>query len=402
MPRYAYTTRDTAGTLESGVLTALAPSDAARNLRRDGRIVVSLTPAPDAEDSRTLSRAKIRNHEVAHFATQLSVILDAGVTLREALDSIAQDGDEQAFGGIVADLSEQVQSGTAFSVALEKYPKLFNRLFVSLVRASETSDSMGQMLQRISKYMEQEHDTRRRIKRALTYPFCMLGFCIMVVLSMLTFVLPSFEKIYASKAEVLPLPTRLLLGFSRGMMENWALLTAVIIMTTIAGWSYVGSEPGRRLLDRIRINMPIFGRMYRKAYLARSLRSLATMVSSGVTMLDGLAITAKVSGNMFYEDMWNSSARKVEKGSTLAEHLSTSPLVPRTISQMIRAGEKTGHLGDVLDRCAGFCEDELKVSIKTVTGMIEPLMIIVMGLVIGGIAIALLLPVFGISEVVAY
>ncbi len=219
---------------------------------------------------------------------------------------------------------------------------------------------------------------------------------------MLILVLPKFEKIYAGKAEILPLPTRLLLGLSRGIMENWALIIAGIIMAAIAGWSYVHSESGRLLLDRIRINMPILGKMYRNAYLARSLRSLATMVSSGVSMLEGLAITARVSGNWFYKDVWNSLAEEVEKGSMLADHLSTSPFVPRTISQMIRAGEKTGHLAGVLDRCAEFCEDELKASIKTVTSMIEPLMIIVMGLVIGGIAIALLLPVFGISRVVAY
>ncbi len=402
MPRYAYTTRDTAGIAQSGVLTASAPSDAARNLRRDGRIVVSLTPVADAKDSCGLSIAKIRNQDVIYFATQLSVMIDAGVTLIEALDSIAQDCDDQAFGRIVADLSDQVQSGTEFSVALEKYPRLFDRLFVSLVQASEISGTTGQTLHRISEYLKQDQDTRRRIKGALTYPACMLAFCIMVVLGMLIFVLPRFETIYASKAEVLPLPTRLLLGLSRGMMENWALVTAVIIMTAITGWSYVRSESGRRLLDRMRINMPILGRMYRKAYLARSLRSLATMVSSGLSMSEGLAITARVSGNMLYADVWNSLAEEVKKGSALAEHLSASPLVPRTIIQMIRAGEKTGQLPGVLDRCAGFCQDELKASIKTVTGMIEPLMIVVMGLVIGSIAIALLLPVFGISKVVAY
>jgi len=402
MPRFVYQVRDAAGQADTGVLTAGDPLEASRLLRQEGKVVVSLreaeTPVTSAAPAR---KKKIKKDDVIYFTTQLAVMVDTGVPLSEALDAIATQSDHPSLQAVVQELSDDVKAGTEFSTALEKHPRLFNRLFVALMRASEASGTMGSMLQRTSEYMAQEQETRRRVKGALTYPLCMLGFCVLVVVGLLIFIMPRFEKIYAGKGAVLPAPTRALLGLSNGLIDHWAFVVGGVGALAIAGWFYFSSPAGKTFLDNLRIRLPIFGKMYRTAYLARSLRTMATMVSTGVNMLDGLSITAQVAGNHFYRKVWLDLAESVKEGATLSAELAGCELIPRTVSQMIAAGERTGKLSLVMNRVADFCEEQLKVSVKTVTTMIEPLMIIVMGIVIGGIAMALLLPIFSISKVVA-
>ena len=236
----------------------------------------------------------------------------------------------------------------------------------------------------------------------MVYPASMMTFCVLVLIGLLVFILPRFEKIYAGKGAVLPLPTRILMGLSNTLIHYWAALLAGLIGGGVGLWYYLRTPGGRVFMDRVRISLPILGPMYRKACLSRSLRTMSTMVSSGVNVLDGLSITSQVAGSQPYEQVWLQVAEKVKEGSTISAPLRACPLVPRTICQMIHAGERTGKLGAVLDRVAGFCEDDLNVAIKTATSMIEPVMIIVMGLIVGGIAISLLLPVFSLSKVMAH
>lgn len=401
MPRYSYQVRDNSGQTETGLTIADGPDEAARMLRKDGKLLVSLEEEEDFASAARGRERKVRKDEVIFFATQLAVMVDTGVPLAEALDAIAEQSAGAGLQRVVANLSVQVKGGVDFSAALESYPRIFSRLFVSLMRASEVSGTMGRMLQRISEYMEQERRTRKQVQGALTYPACMLGFCVLVVVGLMVFILPRFEAIYAGKGAILPLPTRMLLGISSGLVNYWPLAILGSAGTFVALWWYLRSAAGRMLLDGIRIRLPILGEMYRKSYLARSLRTMATMVSTGVSMLDGLSITAQVAGNRHYEKIWLDLAEGVREGQTLSDQLFQCKLVPRTVTQMIAAGEKTGQLEVVMNRVAGFCEDELEISIKTVTSLIEPLMIIIMGLVVGGIAMALLLPILSMSRVVA-
>jgi type IV pilus assembly protein PilC len=229
----------------------------------------------------------------------------------------------------------------------------------------------------------------------------MLSFCVLVVIGMLVFILPRFEKIYAGKGVVLPLPTRILLGLSNALVSYWYLFVVGLGALGVGLYYFFRTPRGRAILDRIKITMPLMGGMYRKSYLARCLRAMATMVSAGVSVLDVLAITAQVAGNSLYAAIWQELASGVKEGSSLSDQLLRHRLVPRTVTQMISAGERTGRLASVMDRVAGFCEDDLRIAVKTATNMIEPIMIIVMGLVIGMITMALLLPVFSLSRVVA-
>ena len=407
MPTFAYQVREDSGKMNSGVLAAPDITEASRSLRREGGVIVDLreefSSAGGVDPAAALGAPtqKVRRNDVIFFATQLAIMVDTGVPLDEGLDAIAEQSEHTGLKALVRDLSDQVKAGTDFSSALESHPKIFDALFIALMRASEASGTMGQMLMRASEYMQAQRETRKRVKGAMIYPACMLGFCLVVVICLMIFILPRFEKIYAGKGAVLPVPTQVLLGISAGLIAYWPLLLAGLIALVVGAHLYLKTDGGRILLHKTLINVPVIGPMCRKACLARSLRTMATMVSSGVGLLDGLAITAQAAGNHFYATLWNELAQSVREGSGLAETLFSYKLIPRTITQMIDAGERTGRLAEVMDRIAGFVEEDLKVAIKTITSMIEPAMIIVMGIVVGGIALALLLPVFSISKVVA-
>ncbi len=393
------------GRMDSGALTAASPDEASHMLRRDGKTVLSVheEQADLAEYTRSQAKkTRIKRDDIIFFATQLAVMVDTGVTLTEALESIASQTENQGLKVVVEDLSDQIKGGVEFSAALEKYPKLFSNLFVALMRASEASGTMGLMLDRLSRYMAAERETRKKVKGAMTYPACMLGFCVLVVVGLMVFVLPRFEKIYAGKGAALPVPTKVLMAISHGLVTYWPAIVGSLAMMVVGGWFYFRSPAGRAALDKAKISIPIIGPICRKACLARSLRTMATMITSGVSMLDALDITQCAAGNEEYARIWRNLAVKVTEGSSVADQLFLCPLVPRTFTQMISAGERTGRMGDVMDRVAKFCEDDLNVSIKTLTNLIEPAMTIIMGLLVGGIAMALLLPVFSISKIVSH
>jgi type IV pilus assembly protein PilC len=236
----------------------------------------------------------------------------------------------------------------------------------------------------------------------MIYPSCMLGFCVIIIICLLVFVLPKFEKIYAGKKAILPTPTRFLLAISHGVTDYWPYLLGGLVAGVTGLMMFVRTPGGQQALDTVRIRMPIMGGMFRKACLARSLRCLSVMVSTGVSMIEGLDITSRVSGNRHYKAVWDNVAEGVKEGSSVSEGLVGSPLIPGNVCQMISAGEKAGKMGMVMDRVARFCEDDLKVAVKAITDMIEPAMIIIMGLIVGGIAMALLLPVFKMSKIAGH
>jgi len=399
--KFAYQIRDASGQSRTGTVEAFSLDEASRMLRKPGTIIVDVRPEGEAPTLTGLPK-RIKRDEIIFFANQLAVMVDTGVNLTEALDAIAEQSEAPSVKAVVRELSDEVKGGTEFSAALAKHPKVFNGLFVALMRASEASGTMGEMLQRISEYMTQEREIRKRIKGAMTYPACMLIFCVLVVTGMLVFVLPRFQKIYAGKRAVLPLPTRALLGLSSAIVTYWPFLLVALAGLGVILYLYVRSPAGRLLAHRIRISIPLIGPMYRKAYLARSLRTMGAMMSSGVGVLEGLEITAQATGNEVYAGIWRDLAERVKEGATISESLYDCRRIPRTISQMLEAGERTGKLGLVMNRVAKFCEDDLKISVKTVTSLIEPIMIVVMGFIIGGIAMALLLPIFSISKVMAH
>jgi len=354
----------------------------------------------DAVASRQVSGARVTRDEVIFLASQLAVMVETGVTLPEALDAIADQTQEPALKEVVEDLSMQVKGGVSFSGALKRHPRAFSPLLVALMRASEVSGTMGTMLHRACAYLSQERHTIKQIKGAMIYPICMLCFCTLVVIGLLIFILPRFEKIYAGKGAILPAPTRVMLSVSHGLVDYWYVALALVAILTVGAIFYFRSDRGRCFLDTFRIRMPVMGRMYRKAYLARSLRTMSTMISTGVSLLEGLEITADVVGNHHYAEIWKAVSEQAREGCAVSEELAKHPLIPCTVTRMIAAGERSGQLAHVMDRVAEFCEADVRTAIKSVTSLVEPAMIVIMGLIIGGIAMALLLPVFTMSRLV--
>lgn len=361
------------------------------------------------EAIRNLRNVKIRakGSELILFTTQLSVMLESGVVLSDALEAISKQLKPGKFKDVVADIANGITSGLSFSAALSQYPKVFNSMFVSMVKASEASGKMAEMLDVLSRYLNAEAETRKQIQGALIYPFIMIVMSIAATGTLMFFVLPRFINIYESRGSALPALTQMLVGFSN-ILSNFELMTMIltsVFFTAIFLNYWSKTTAGKRIIDYILINIPAFGTMYIDSVMTRAMRIMATMVNTGVSLLDSIEVIKSSSDNYYFRELWNQADKKIRDGYQLSDsikHSTGSEIVVPGVIQMLRAGEKSGKMGYVCDKASTFYEKKLNSSIKTATALIEPVMITVMGVIIGTIAIALLLPVFRISTVIAH
>ena len=369
------------------------------------RAKVSSHPGPDL--SNRLYYAKVKRAELILFTTELSVMLDSGVVLSDALDVIAEQAENGTFKMIILDAAEAVKSGETFSKTLSAYPKVFNAMFISMVKASEASGKTVEMLRVLSGYLTFESETRKHIKGALTYPFVMALMAVAATGTLMFFVLPRFMRIYETRGAALPRITQILVGFSK-MLGNFQVMTAVItviVVVAMALYYWSRTVSGRRVIDSIKIRTPVLGTMFVDMVVTRSMRIMATMVNTGVKLLDSIQVIQGACENYYFQRLWASVDEKIRDGYQLSESILISPgaeLIAPGIIQMLRAGEKGGKLGEVCDKISVFYEKKLEASIRSVMALIEPLMITILGAIIGTIAIALLLPVFRISSVIAH
>ncbi len=354
-----------------------------------------------------LYRAKVKQSELILFTTQLSVMLDSGVVLSDALDAIAAQAEHGTFKMIIMNVAEKVKSGDNFSKALAGYSKVFNTMFISMVKASEASGRMAEMLNVLSGYLGFESETRKRIKGAMTYPFIMALMAVAATGTLMFFVLPRFMGIYESRGAALPKLTQILVSFSK-TLGNFQIMTAVLTVAIFAAtglYYWAGTLAGRRVIDFIKIRTPVLGTMFVDTVVTRSMRIMATMVNTGVSLLDSIEVIQGSCQNYYFQRLWVGVDEKIRDGYQLSESIMISPgseLIAPGIIQMLRAGEKSGKLGHVCDKISVFYEKKLEGSIRNVMALIEPVMITIMGTIIGTIAIALLLPVFRISSVIAH
>ncbi len=357
--------------------------------------------------SSNLYRAKVKQSELILFTVQLSVMLDSGVVLSDALDAIAAQAEHGTFRMIILDVAEKVKSGENFSKALAGYSKVFNTMFISMVKASEASGRMAEMLNVLSGYLNFESETRKRIKGAMTYPFIMALMAVAATGTLMFFVLPRFMGIYESRGAALPKLTQILVSFSK-ILGNFQIMTCiltVVIFASIGLYYWAGTLSGRRVIDFIKIRTPVLGTMFVDTVVTRSMRIMATMVNTGVNLLDSIEVMQGSCQNYYFQRLWVGVDEKIRDGYQLSESILISPgseLIAPGIIQMLRAGEKSGKLGEVCDKISVFYEKKLEGSIRNVMALIEPVMITIMGTIIGTIAIALLLPVFRISSVIAH
>ncbi|MGB1125979.1 MAG: type II secretion system F family protein [Phycisphaeraceae bacterium] len=426
MAQFQYKARDGQGRLSEGTVAAPSASQAGAILRGQGMFVIGVQEAvgkavkaarhnkaqtstkpaakartgdDDDDWEPTVGRQKIRRQDVITFAHQLAVMVDTGVAISEALSCCADQSESDGFRKVLQEVADEVRGGRELSAALAMHEKVFPSVMVSLVRASELSGTMGRMLDRISKYMAKEAVTSRKIKSALTYPAIMITAVFIITSGLLLFVLPRFASIYSNRGAALPAPTQFLLGLSDSVQNYWwayLMGIAAMIFTVVLGFT---TETGRRVVDHLKLNTPIIGSLFRKLYVTRSMRTMGTMLEAGVPILDMIPITRSVTNNSQFDELWDEVDNRLRNGSQLSAPFFSSDLIPRSVAQMVFAGEKSGRLGDVMYKVAEYTEEEFDEEVKAATSYIEPAMVVTLGAIIGFVAIALLLPIFQVSKV---
>lgn len=401
MPLYAFTARDSAGKLVDGSLQALSAEEATRLLRAQGRFPTSVHPVSEVVKSSGSRGLKVSRDEIIQFSNQLAVMIDTGVTLADALECCAQNATRPVVRELLEDLSSQVQNGLDFSAALAKHPRSFPKLYTALVQASEKSGMMSRLLMRATQYLKDEQEILRKVRGALTYPGIMFGFALSTTIFLLVFVMPRFTVIYANKGAALPTPTRILMSLSNGLVSYWMYLLPGVLAAVAGAVIYSKTARGKVVKDWLSLHLPLVGPLLQKLHLARGLRTIGTMASAGVALVDCVETAGSLSANTYFRNLWSEVSSQIQNGHAFSEPLRRSPLVPGSVSRMLASGEKGGKLATVMEQVAGFSEVELKEKIHELTRYIEPAMIMIMGLLIGGVTLALLLPIFSISKVVA-
>ncbi len=406
MPHYKYQIQTSSGQQQSGVLAAENINAAAAMLRSQGNQVVNVAPADGAPKSMLQSILSINyssgpsQRDIVGFTTQLAVMIRAGISIRAAIDGIMEQTDNPKFKDILLSMKRDLESGRQFSEALARHPRLFDSLYVNMVRASEMSGSFAKMLDRIATALTQSLETRSMVRGALIYPGAIFTLSIGATIFLLTFVLPRFAMVFKGKEHALPTPTKMLMGLSNFMVENWPALVAGLICSIIGIVFFGRTETGRRLWHRAQLRLPLFGKMFSALYISRSLHTMGELTNAGVPMLDTLRITGDVAGNTLYKKLWRGVSSAVQEGKKISQGLVKTTLLPKSVVQMVAAGEESGNLGEVLDAVSAFYGRRLREVIKTCTGMIEPIMIVFMGAVVGFIAMSIILPIFKISSLV--
>jgi len=392
--KYQYRARDPLGKVREGEIDADTIEVAAQRLRQDGLAILHL----DEDTDGSLFPRRVSKSDIIYLTSQLAVMVDTGITLSTALAGISEQEENPTLKKILIDLQRSVESGDDFSSALGRYPALFDKTFISLVKASEATGTLGEMLERIAAYLRKELETRGKVRAALAYPTVMLVLAIAVTVFLLTFVLPKFTPLFSRQGMQLPKPTIVMMALSHYLIDFWYLWIVGLVGGTIGFVYGKKTEPGRKIWDWIKISTPIVGPMFRKVTISRSVRTLGTMIASGVPMLEAIQLSAAVAGNYYFERLWMDVQIHVMAGNQICEALARNRLFPRMLVQMISSGEETGKLDMVLVKVSNYFDQEVETSLKTVTSMIEPIMITVMGVIVGGIGLGMLLPIFSLSK----
>jgi type IV pilus assembly protein PilC len=396
MMNFVYQARDPLGELIEGTLEVDSREEALQRLKRDGLQVLDLEEETASVD---LLPRRVRQGDIIYVTSQLAVMVETGITLSAALDTIAQQETNPSLRHVLLELKGYVESGEDFSAALARFPQYFDRTIVALIKASEQTGTLGTMLDTVSNYLRSQLEIRQKVRSAMAYPLVMAVLAVGVTIFLLTYILPKFEPLFTRKGIKLPTPTIVMMSASDALINYWMLWVSGVVALALTCIFGRNTEPGRKFVDWLKINLPVIGNMSRKVTLSRSVRTLGTMVASGVSMLDAIKLTAEVASNWYYEEAWNRVLEQITEGRRICDALQQErDLFPVTLVQMIGAGEETGKLDKVLSKVSSYYDREVEASLKATTSLIEPLMICGMGVVVGGIALGLLLPIFQLSR----
>ena len=396
MPDYKYRGTNRSGDSVSGVMTAGSKAELQNLLRRQ-----QITPTKMSEKGREFNIPSfgggVNAKELAIFTRQFSVMIDAGLPLVQCLEILASQQENKTFQKVLTGTRGSVEGGATLSAAMRSFPKVFDALYVNMVEAGETGGILDTILQRLSTYIEKNVKLQRAVKSALVYPVGVLTVAAAVITLLLWKVVPIFSTLFAGLGVDLPLPTRIVVGLSNFVGSIFGLLIFVFIGGTIFGLKvWYGTPQGRFILDTIILKLPVLGILMRKIAVARFTRTLGTLIASGVPILEGLDITAKTAGNAVVERALFRVRRSLEEGKSLTEPLKDSEVFPGMVTQMIAVGEQTGAMDAMLQKIADFYEEEVDAAVKDLLTALEPIMIVFLGLVVGGVVISLYLPLFSL------
>ncbi|HUG66960.1 MAG TPA: type II secretion system F family protein [Pirellulaceae bacterium] len=392
---FEYTARDALGHTHDGSIDAASRDEAIQTLNRDGLQVTNIS---EGDDGLNLFPRRLTKSDIIYTTTQLAIMVDTGINLATALQGLLEQEDNPTLHKLLTALKKDVEAGESFSAALARHPRYFDKTFVALIKASEQTGTLGEMLDHIADYMRKDLESRGKVRSALAYPCAMLVLAMSVTTFLLTFVMPKFTPLFARKGTKLPSTTVFLMHLSEALTEYWYAWVAGAVLLVVGFLFARRTDVGRMVLDWLRLNVPILGPMFRKVCISRSIRSLGAMVQSGVSVLDALKLSAEVSGNYYYEQAWQHALEEVTNGRRISEALAGNQLFPKTLIQMIGSGEDTGRLDYVLKKVSGYYDGEVETALKTATSMLEPLMITAMGVVVGGIGMSVMLPIFSLSR----
>src|SRR5512136_513815 len=400
MPIYKWEGKTLKGVIKKGEMEA-ATEGAIRIHLRQQNIVPTKIAAKGKEITISLPFGKsVKQRAIAIFTRQLATMIDAGLPLVQSLEILSSQQEHKVFKNILREIREDVEGGSTFAGALKKHPATFNDLYTNLVVAGEEGGILDNILNRLANYIEKSEALKKKVKSALIYPTTIVGVAVIVVMILMIFVIPVFETMFKSAGQSLPLPTLIVLTISELIKKYVIIFIPALILLFYLGRKYYQTQTGRAVFDRLLLKLPVFGPLFRKIAVARFSRTLGTLVSSGVPILDGLSIVSRTSGNKVIETAILNARASIREGETIAEPLGRSSVFPPMVIQMISVGESTGALDSMLSKIADFYEEEVDVAVANLTSLLEPLLMIFLGVVIGGVVIAMYLPIFQMASAV--
>jgi type IV pilus assembly protein PilC len=403
MATFAYTGRTRAGETVTGERIAETMDAAIAALRREQVQVTKITPAAEKAAAKDKVEKKagggktnkgVAAKSLAVFTRQFSVMIDAGLPLVQCLDILGAQEEDKNFAAVIHQTRTDVESGASLAEAMRKHPKTFDPLFTNMIAAGEAGGILDTILKRLATYIEKAVKLKGQVKSAMIYPIAVIVIAAVVVGVILWKVIPTFAAMFEGLGAQLPLPTRIVIAMSEGVVKFGLFIIVGIVVAGFLFRRYYKTDNGRHVIDRVVLKLPVLGMLMRKIAVARFCRTLSTLIASGVPILDGLEITARTSGNAIIEDAIMTTRKSIERGETISAPLRETEIFPPMVTQMISVGEATGALDAMLAKIADFYEEEVDTAVAGMLTLLEPIMIAFLGVVVGGIVIAMYMPIF--------
>ncbi|MGA3169711.1 MAG: type II secretion system F family protein [Chthoniobacteraceae bacterium] len=399
---FAYQARDASGSTVSGIQEALNEENAINTLMTRGLMVLSIQQKSVSKTSKNMG--KVSETDTVLFTRQLATMIDAGLPLVTGLTALYEQCDPKKQAGLkrtIGDLSARVQGGDSFYDAIIKHPRIFNRLFVAMVKAGESGGLLAEILDRLAGFLEANARLKKKIKSAMTYPVIVVCISICITTFLIVRVVPVFGQIFADFSAKLPAPTQFLIDLSSFIRGNWYYIVAGVGGSIYGVKHALSTKRGRDLWDKWKLKLPVFGPLIHKICMTRFARTFAQMIRSGVPILEVLDIVSETAGNSVMEHAVDAVAEDVEKGDPMTAAMSKQKIFPPMLLRMISAGEQTGKIDVMLEKMADFWDEEIEATLSALTSLIEPMLIVVLGLIVGGIVVAMFLPILKLNDIVS-